>query len=136
MLRLATTICLMAFAAAAFPGSGSAAESKVFELRTYTTYEGKLPALLARFRDHTIQLFEKHGMKNIGYWVPTDEPRSKNTLSYLLEHKSREAARRSWEAFRADPEWIKVRDASEANGKINEKVESVFLESTDFSKLK
>ena len=136
MLRLATTICLMAFAAAAFPGRGSAAESKVFELRTYTTYEGRLPALLARFRDHTIQLFEKHGMKNIGYWVPTDEPRSKNTLIYLLEHKSREAARRSWEAFRADPEWIKVRDASEANGKINEKVESVFLESTDFSKLK
>src|SRR5690606_17300476 len=104
--------------------------------RTYTTYEGKLPNLLARFRDHTIQIFEKHGMKNIGYWVPTDEPRSKNTLIYMLEHKSREAAKKSWDAFRTDPEWIKVRDASEAGGKVNEKVESVFMEATDFSKLK
>jgi hypothetical protein len=114
----------------------AAADGKVYELRTYTTYEGKLPNLLARFRDHTTKLFEKHGMKNIGYWVPTDEPRSKNTLIYLLEHKSREAAKKSWDAFRVDPEWIKVRDASEVNGKINEKVESVYLEATDFSKLK
>lgn len=136
MLRLASTVFLMALAACAFAERGSAADGKVFELRTYTTYEGKLPALLARFRDHTIQLFEKHGMKNVGYWVPSDEPRSGNTLIYLLEHQSREAARKSWDAFRSDPDWIKVRDASEANGKINEKVESVFMEGTDFSKLK
>lgn len=136
MLRLASTVFLMALAACAFAERGSAADGKVFELRTYTTYEGKLPALLARFRDHTIQLFEKHGMKNVGYWVPSDAPRSGNTLIYLLEHRSREAAGKSWDAFRSDPDWIKVRDASEANGKINEKVESVFMESTDFSKLK
>jgi hypothetical protein len=124
--------CLVAVATS----PATAADGKVYELRTYTTYEGKLPNLLARFRDHTTKLFEKHGMKNIGYWVPTDEPRSKNTLIYLLEHKSREAAKKSWDAFRVDPEWIKVRDASEVNGKINEKVESVYLEATDFSKLK
>lgn len=136
MLRFAYTVLLLALAATLFPGRSSAEDGKVFELRTYTTYEGKLPNLLARFRDHTTQLFEKHGMKNIGYWVPTDEPRSKNTLIYMLEHKSREAAKKSWDGFRNDPEWIKVRDASEANGKINEKVESVYMEATDFSKLK
>jgi len=108
----------------------------VYELRTYTTVEGKLPDLLARFRNHTTKLFEKHGMKNIGYWVPADEPRSKNTLIYLLRHESREAAKKSWEAFRNDPEWIKVRTASEAGGKIVEKVESVYLNATDFSALK
>lgn len=136
MLRFAYTVLVLALAATVLPGRSAAADGKVFELRTYTTYEGKLPNLLARFQDHTIQLFEKHGMKNIGYWVPTDEPRSKNTLIYLLEHKSREAAKKSWDGFRNDPEWIKVRDASEANGKINEKVESVYMEATDFSKLK
>ncbi len=136
MLRFAYTVLVLALAATVLPGRSAAADGKVFELRTYTTYEGKLPNLLARFRDHTTQLFEKHGMKNIGYWVPTDEPRSKNTLIYLLEHKSREAAKKSWDGFRNDPEWIKVRDASEAAGKINEKVESVYMEATDFSKLK
>jgi hypothetical protein len=105
-------------------------------MRTYTTLEGKLPDLLARFRNHTTRLFEKHGMTNIGYWVPADEPRSKNTLIYILAHQSREAAAKSFAAFRADPEWIKAREASEKNGKIVEKVESVFLSPTDFSKLK
>jgi hypothetical protein len=108
----------------------------VYELRTYTTVEGRLDALLARFRDHTTRLFEKHGMKNVGYWIPADEPRSKNTLIYLLRHESREAAKKSWDAFRKDPEWIKARTASEAGGKIVEKVESVFLTPTEFSALK
>lgn len=108
----------------------------VYELRTYTTIEGKLPALLARFRDHTVKLFEKHGIENVGYWVPADPPKSQNTLCYMLRHKSRDAATASWEAFRNDPEWIKVRKESEANGKIVDKVESVFMSPTDFSKLK
>ncbi|MCZ2155426.1 MAG: NIPSNAP family protein [Bryobacterales bacterium] len=136
MMRFVFTALSIALAATAIAKGAPASGEKVYELRTYTTYEGKLPNLLARFRDHTIRIFEKHGMKNIGYWVPTDEPRSKNTLIYLLEHKNREAAAKSWEAFRNDPEWIRVRDASEADGKINEKVESVFLEATDFSALK
>lgn len=136
MSRLVVALLLAVLSLTVATSTARAADGKVYELRTYTTYEGKLPDLLARFRNHTIKLFEKHGMKNIGYWVPTDEPRSKNTLIYLLEHKSRDAAKKSWDAFRNDPEWIKVRDASEVNGKINEKVESIFLEATDFSKLK
>jgi NIPSNAP protein len=118
--------------------SALAADSKgrVFELRTYTTLEGKLPDLLARFRDHTTKLFIKHGIQNIGYWVPQDAPRSQNTLIYLLAHPSREAAKRNWDAFRADPEWQKVQKASEASGKIVANIESVFMDATDFSGIK
>ena len=124
-----------ALLAAALP-SPAQSGGPVYELRTYTTVEGRLDALLARFRDHTTKLFEKHGMKNVGYWIPADEPRSKNTLIYLLRHESREAAKKSWDAFRKDPEWIKARTASEAGGKIVEKIESVFLTPTQFSALK
>ena len=74
----------------------------VYELRTYTTLEGKLPALLARFKDHTVKLFVKHGMENVGYWVPADPPKSQNTLYYMLKHKSREAATASWAACNSD----------------------------------
>ncbi len=110
--------------------------TKVYELRTYTTAEGKLPALLARFRDHTLKIFEKHGMKNVGYWVPTDGERSKDTLIYMLEHASEEAAKKSWDAFRADPDWLKVKQASEENGPLLTKIESVYMKATDFSKLR
>lgn len=112
------------------------AADRVFEMRTYYTFEGKLPNLMARFRDHTTKLFEKHGMTNVGYWVPQDEPKSKNTLVYILAHPSREAAKKAWDAFRVDPVWVKARDASEAGGKIVEKVESVFMSPADFSKIK
>jgi hypothetical protein len=109
---------------------------RVFEIRTYTCEKDKLPALLTRFRDHTTKLFEKHGMTNIGYWVPTDGERAKNTLIYVLAHESRAAAEKSWEGFRKDPDWIKARDASEASGKIVSKVESIYADPTDFSPLK
>jgi hypothetical protein len=112
------------------------AEAEVYELRTYTALPGRLDALNARFRNHTIKLFEKHGMKNIGYWVPQDDPKKSNTLIYIVSHKSREAAKKSWDAFRADPDWIKARDASEKDGKIVDKVESVFMDPVDYSKLK
>lgn len=120
------------------PGAGAAAavDERVFEIRTYTTLEGRLDALNARFRNHTTRLFEKHGMTNVGYWTPADAPLASNTLIYILAHNSRDAARRSWDAFRNDPEWHKVRDASEADGKIVAKVESVFLKPTDYSKMK
>jgi len=108
----------------------------VFELRTYTCNEGKLPDLLARFRNHTIQIFEKHGMTSIAYWVPQDAPLSQNTLIYVLAHPSREAAKKNWDAFRNDPEWQKVQKESEANGKIVSKVESVFMDPADFSPMK
>lgn len=109
------------------------AQNRVFELRTYTAVEGKLDNIVARFRDHTIKLFEKHGMENIGYWVATDTP---NTLIYVVAHKSREAAKASWDSFRNDPEWVKVRTASEANGKIVDKISSVYMTPADFSKIK
>ena len=109
---------------------------KVFELRTYTSPEGKLDDLVARFRNDTLRIFEKHGMENVGYWVPTDAPASSNTLIYILAHDSREAATKSWAAFRDDAEWKAVAERTQANGPIVSKVESVFLETTDFSPLK
>ncbi len=108
---------------------------RVFELRTYTAAPGKLEALQARFRDHTVALFEKHGMANVGYWVPADPPRSEDTLVYLLAHDSREAAARSWDGFRNDPAWVAAKKASEVDGRLTVKVESVFLRPTDFSSL-
>jgi len=108
-------------------------KGKVFELRTYTTNEGKLDALQARFRDHTTRIFKKHHMTNVGYWVPQEKP---NTLIYIISHESRGAAKANWDAFRADPEWQKVQKESEANGKIVAKVESVFMDATDYSPLK
>jgi hypothetical protein len=109
---------------------------RVFEIRTYVTEPGKLDALLAPFRDHTTKLFEKHGIENIGYWIPTDGPQANDTLIYVVAHASREAAKKNWEAFIADPEWHQARDASEASGKIVKKVESVYVNPTDFSPLK
>ena len=118
-----------------FAAFGSTAQARVYELRTYTCYDGKLDALKARFRDHTIRIFKKHGMESIGYWVPQDE-RSKNTLIYVLAHPSREAADKNWKEFADDPEWKKVQTESEANGKIVEKVDRVFMDPTEFSQLK
>jgi hypothetical protein len=110
---------------------------RVFELRTYTTHEGRLPALHKRFRDHTIKLFEKHGMANFGYWTPIDKP---NTLIYILAHKSQEAAKASFAEFRTDPDWEKARKASEeeAGGPltITDGVKSEFLAPTDYSPTK
>jgi hypothetical protein len=105
----------------------------VYELRIYHAHEGKLEALLARFRDHTMQLFEKHGLKNVAYWLPTDEPLKGHTLVYLLAHPSRDEATANWKAFQADPEWQRVKSESEANGPLVDKVDSTFLTLTDFS---
>jgi hypothetical protein len=118
------------------PLEAQSSSGPVYELRIYTAVDGKLPALLARFRDHTVALFQKHGMENVGYWVPADPPKSQNTLYYMLRHQSREAATASWAAFGKDPEWVKARKESEADGKVVDKAESVFMSPTDFSKLK
>lgn len=109
---------------------------RVFELRTYTCNEGKLPDLEKRFRDHTIAIFQRHHMVSVGYWIPQDAPRSGDTLIYILAHPSREEAKANWAAFQADPEWQKVRADSEANGKIVNHVDSVFMDPADFSPLK
>ena len=114
-----------------------AASDRVFELRTYTTPPGKLEALKSRFRDHTIEIFKKHGMTSVGYWVPQDSPAHESTLIYVISHASREAAKANWAAFGADPEWKKIAADSEADGgKIVERVESVFVDATDYSPLK
>ena len=125
-----------ALALAAFAIMSLQADNRIFELRTYVSPQGKFENLLARFRDHTTKLFEKHGMQNIGYWVAADAPASQTTLIYVLAHKDREAAKASWDAFRKDPVWVKAKGESEANGAIVEKVTSVFMNPTDFSKLK
>lgn len=118
------------------PHQRSTSQPRVFELRTYTSPSGQLSALHARFREHTMALFERHGMTNVAYWTPQDSARHDNTLVYLLAYPSRQAARDAWAAFNADTEWQRVRAASEANGRIVEKVESVFLDPTDFSPMK
>jgi hypothetical protein len=136
-MSLKTVLCLAALAAASTIAPASAQQpARVFEMRTYTCNEGKLPDLLARFRNHTVQIFEKHGMTSVGYWVPQDAPGSHNTLIYILAHPSREAAKKNWAAFQNDPEWQKVQKESEANGKIVNNVVSVFMEATDFSAIK
>ena len=115
-----------------------AAGNRVFEIRTYTAPPGKLEALKARFRDHTIKIFDKHGMKSIGYWVPQDAPLKDNTLIYVLAHESREAAAKSWAAFRTDPDWVKAKSESEKDGPLTVQggVTFVFADPTDFSALK
>jgi hypothetical protein len=113
---------------------------RVFELRTYTTPEGKLDALNARFRDHTVGLFTKHGMTHIGYWLPTDADKGAGTkLMYILSHKSQEAGAASFSSFRADPAWVAAKAASEKNGSLTvqpDGVKSVYLRATDFSPIR
>jgi hypothetical protein len=109
---------------------------RVFELRTYTTLPGRLDALHARFADHTMRIFEKHGMTNIGYFSPRDSPLSDNTLIYLLAHDSRDAADASWAAFIDDPEWQRVAEESQSDGQIIEKLDRVFLDATSYSQMK
>jgi hypothetical protein len=111
----------------------SAGSSVVYELRVYHAAPGKLADLLARFRDHTVKIFDRHGMKSVAYWTPTDEPEKSDTLIYILRHPSREAATANWKAFQDDPEWKSVRDKSEVNGKLAEKVDSTYMAMTDFS---
>jgi hypothetical protein len=125
--------CANVFAASEKSTTFVADTDLVYELRVYHCYDGKLPDLLKRFREHTTKIFEKHGMKNVAYWTPMDEPQKSNTLVYILAHPSREAAATNWKAFSADPEWQSVQKASEANGKIVEKVDSTFMTLTDFS---
>jgi NIPSNAP len=127
------TTLLAAGPLAAEPATGG----RVFELRTYTAALGKLDALNARFRDHTIALFRKHGMDVVGFWEPVDkEAGAGEKLVYILAHPSRAAAEANWKAFREDPEWVKVKAESEAAGVLTSKIESVFLAGTDYSPLK
>ena len=120
------------------PGSilRAQADKRVFEIRTYTAPEGKLEELHARFRNHTLRIFKKHGMESVVYFRPQDAPLKDNTLIYVISHASREAAKKNWADFQADPEWIKVAADSQVNGRIVSKVDSVFADTTDYSPMK
>ena len=125
---------LITLLAAFGPALRAADEAPVYELRTYTATPGNLDKLLTRFRDHTLRIFEKHGMQNLGYAVPVEaKDGAGEKLIYLIAHRSREAAKASWAAFSADPEWKDVSAKSQVGGKIVAKVESVFLSQADFS---
>jgi len=115
-------------------GEAMAGSAKVYELRIYHVAPGKLNELVARFRDHTDALFAKHGVKSVAYWTALDEPVKSNTFFYILEHPSREAAAANWKAFQDDSEWKAVKAKSEENGKLVDKIDSIYLTLTDFSK--
>jgi hypothetical protein len=140
-VRLASAVVLLAvgFALGSMYSTSvvqAQAANKVFELRTYSAPDGKLPDLNARFRNHTMRIFQNHGMTNVGYWVPQDAPAKDNTLIYIISHASREAAKKNWADFAADPEWKKVSAESQVNGPIVTKVVSVFMDATDYSPIK
>ena len=127
ILPFALVTALTAFTA----GSAAAADTRCYEMRIYYAAPGKLDALNTRFRDHTCKLFEKHGMVNIGYWLPMTN--TENKLVYLLAYPSREAREKSWKEFMADPDWQTAAKESEKDGKLVLKADSVFLSATDFS---
>ena len=138
-LTASTVIFVAGFALGSFRVSSEVAHAQgkhVYELRTYTAPDGKLGELNKRFRDHTVRIFNKHGMKSVLYMTPQDAPNSENTLIYILEHPSREAAKKAWADFQADPEWKKVSEESQVNGRIVSKVVSVFGDPTDYSPMK
>lgn len=136
-MRIALSVALIGLALTLAASARDAKPARVFELRTYYTPDGKLVDLHKRFRDHTCALLKKHGAELVGFWTPTDEKDGKDkTLVYLVAYPSREAATKTWQDFRDDPEWTKAKAESEKGGSLTEKVESVFLEPTDYSAMK
>ncbi|MDB3898311.1 NIPSNAP family protein [Gammaproteobacteria bacterium] len=141
MNKIGKTVCfsllslLICLGAGLFEVSSAQEDGKVYELRIYTATPGNLDNLQARFRDHTIRIFNNHGMKIVGFWTPTSEEEADDTLIYVLEHASQEAANASWQAFGQDPEWKSVSDASNANGPILAGVERRYMKATDYSPL-
>ena len=130
-------LLIVSMAAAALAMSHLRAEpedpGRVFELRTYTTFEGKLDDLNARFRNHSIGLLKRHGADVIGFWVPQSEPESQNTLVYIVAFPSMAERDRTWHNLFSDPEWKTVKADSERNGKIVKTVVSQMLVATDYS---
>lgn len=114
-------------------GQAQATDETVYELRIYHLNEGKLPLILERFRTRETKIFERLGMRPVGYWVPTDEPLAGRTLVYMLRHKSRAAADAAWARFRTDPEWVALKRESEKAGEFVNKHDITFLKLTDFS---
>ena len=125
-------VVMLAFGALSGPTNSS---HHVYELRMYHVHEGKLEALKARFGDHTDAIFKRHNMKSIGYWVPEAGSSSQNLFVYILEHPSREEAKKNWDAFHDDPEWQKVKADSEKNGPLVDKIDNYFMDPTSYSTL-
>ena len=137
LVLLSLALMSATVSAAAEPSKSVVTDGNVYELRTYIATPGKLEQLHARFRNHTNNLLQKHGMKLVGFWVPQEKDKgSDNTLIYIVEHASRKAAEDSWKSFRADPEWIAAKAESEKGGPLTVKVESVYMNPTDYSKAK
>jgi hypothetical protein len=135
-MKTRVLLCAMSVAAAALAAFAESAvpapkDARFFEMRTYFAAPGKLEALQARFRNHTLKLFENHGMTNIGYWVPVENP--DNKLVYILAYPDREAREKSWKEFMADPDWQAAFKESEKDGKLVAKMEAVYMKATDFS---
>ncbi len=141
------TLRILALAAVAFaggwltahlgaPAKVEAQSNRVFELRVYHVNPGKLAALQTLFRDHTLPMFKKHGMTSIGYWVPQDKPESENTWIYIIAHPSREAAKKDWAAFQADPDWQAAFKAAGADGPLVSKIDSTFMDPATISPIK
>ena len=128
-----TGLIIFALNTTHFAQNSNNENSRAFELRTYTAASGKTEALHARFRNHTNELFDKHGMEIVGYWIPEGKP---DMLIYLLAHESRHAATVSWKLFRTDPAWISAKNSSELDGALTATVKSIFLSATDYSPIK
>ena len=114
---------------------GSNPSKHVYELRMYHVMPGKMDALKARFGDHTDAIFKRHNMKSVGYWVPEDAPDSQKLFIYILEHPSRDDAKKNWDAFHDDPEWKKVKAESEAEGPLVDHIDNYFMDPTSYSGL-
>ena len=142
MKTLGKLVLMLTLVATAYITSGTAASaadapsSKVFEARIYKCNPGKLDALHARFRDHTCKLFAKHGMEVIAFWTPAEGDAASDTLIYVLAFPSVEAQKKAWDAFRADPDWIKAKADSEKDGVLVKDVQSTNMKATDYSPIR
>ncbi|MBI2688659.1 MAG: NIPSNAP family protein [Acidobacteria bacterium] len=137
LLLLCTAFAAAAFAQTPAPSPSLKTTGKFYELRIYHAAPGKLEELHDRFRKHTNKLFVKHGMEIVGFWGPTEKEKGASSdLIYILAYPSREAREASWKAFRTDPDWIAASKASEANGKLVDKVDSVYMNEVDYFKAK
>jgi hypothetical protein len=135
-VSLVIVVAGLSVATAPSAETDKASAGKVYELRTYKTEPGKLDALHARFRDHTCRLFKKHGIEVLGFWTPTEGKEATTTLIYIVAFPSVEAQKVAWQAFRADPEWMEVKAASEKDGVLARDVQSKNLKATDYSPLR
>jgi len=143
LMRTFAIVILFGLGAVATAGAqappSTAAGAKVYEMRTYYAAPGKLEALHARFRNHTIEIFKKHGMGIVAFWVPVDQTTGAatgDTLVYILSYPSLDARKQAWDEFGKDPEWVAVKSESEKEGKLVDKVDSLFLAPTDYSPMK